>query len=312
MKTSRRLLLKLLMLAPPSLVWRFARVYIAGETIDDAVRVIRKLNSQGCRATVDVLGEDVTDEREVGLFVEAYRQAIEVIVREKLDANVSIKPTAMGLKIAPEVARRATTEVLRTAGKNGMSARMDMEDSSTTQTTLDLYDQLRADGFGNVGVVLQSYLRRTLGDAARLGEMGASVRLCKGIYIEPRRLAYQDRETVRAAFVTALETLLVAPRSFTAIATHDEWLTVMAEGLIQKHRVGRERYEFQMLLGVDPLLRGRLVGLGHPLRVYVPFGKGWRGYSMRRLMENPRFAGHVARNVLSPGRTRDDAVAADH
>jgi proline dehydrogenase len=213
----------------------------------------------------------------------------------------------MGLKIAPEVALRATSEVLQAAARRGMFVRMDMEDSSTTQSTLDLYERLRAERFFNVGVVLQSYLRRTLGDARRLAEQEASVRLCKGIYIEPRRFAYQDRDTVRESFVGSLETLLAAPRSYTAIATHDEWLTVVARHLIQKYGVGRDRYEFQMLLGVDPLLRRHLVAEGHPLRVYVPFGKGWRGYSMRRLMENPRFAGHVARNVLRPARTRDDA-----
>ncbi len=302
MKTSRRVLLKVLMLAPPRLVWRFARVYIAGDAIEDAVRVIRKLNSEGCRATVDVLGEDVADEREVNQFVEAYRQAIDVIVREGLDANVSIKPTAMGLKIGPEVVHRATTEVLRAAARRGMFVRMDMEDSSTTEATLDLYDQLRAEGFNNVGVVLQSYLRRTLADAQRLAGLGASVRLCKGIYVEPRIVAYQDYDTVRTSFVAAREALLTGERSYTGIATHDEWLTVQARRLIQRLGLGRDRYEFQMLLGVDPLLRRSLVNEGHPLRVYVPFGKGWRGYSMRRLMENPKFAGHVARNVLRPQR----------
>lgn len=300
MKASRRWLLKVLMLAPPRLVWRFARVYIAGETIEDAVRVIRTLNGEGCRATVDVLGEDVADEREVNQFVEGYRQAIDVIVREGLDANISIKPTAMGLKIGPEVVHRATTEVLRTAARRGMFVRMDMEDSSTTQATLDLYDQLREEGFNNVGVVLQSYLRRTLVDARRLAGLGASVRLCKGIYVEPRRVAYQDHDTVRESYVAALEALLTGERSYTAIATHDEWLSVAARRLIQRLGLGRDRYEFQMLLGVDPLLRRTLVAEGHPLRVYVPFGQGWRGYSMRRLMENPKFAAHVARNVLLP------------
>lgn len=301
MRSGRRTLVKLLKLVPKPLVWRFARVYIAGETIEDAVRTIRELNREGCRATVDVLGEDVADEREVTQFVDAYRVVIETIVREGLDSNVSIKPTAMGLKIGPELAYRATAEVLRTAAKHDLFVRIDMEDSSTTTTTLELYRRLRSEGLVNTGVVLQSMLRRTLADARRLAEENASVRLVKGIYVEPRELAYQDYDTVRLAFVTMMDVLMSAPGTYAAVATHDEYLVEAARHTVVRYGLPTSRYEFQMLLGVDPLLRRALVADGHPMRVYVPFGKGWHGYSIRRLVENPAMAQHVARHVLGLG-----------
>lgn len=301
MKKSRRFLARLLELTPKPLVWKFARTYIAGETLADAMRVIRGLNSEGCRATVDVLGESVRDEREVEFFVETYRQTIEALVRDGLDSNISVKPTAMGLLISPELTRRSIIEILRHAKKHGMFVRIDMEDSSTTSSTLELVEQLKADGFDNVGVALQSYLRRTLADALRLARAGMSIRLCKGIYVEPREVAYQAFDTIRYSYIAALEAILSEPNAYVGIATHDEFLTVAARALIQKWGSTRERYEFQMLLGVDPLLRRLLVAEGHPLRVYVPFGKGWHPYSIRRLLENPRMARHVIQNVLGFG-----------
>lgn len=307
MRKSRRGLVKLLQMVPKPLVWRFARTYIAGERIEDAVRVIRGLNGEGARATVDVLGEDVTDEREVAFFVEQYRIAIETIVREGLDSNISVKPTAMGLSIAPELARRSLTEILRAAARHGMFVRIDMEDSSTTAATLALYEQLRADGFENVGVVLQAYLRRSLADTRRIADAAGSVRVVKGIYVEPRQVAFQEFDTVRLSFTQMVETLLEKPPAYCAIATHDEYLTVAARHAIARLGVSRNRYEFQMLLGVDPQLRHLLIAEGHPMRVYVPFGAGWHGYSIRRLLENPKMASHVARNVLGFGPGREPA-----
>jgi len=304
MRARRRLLLKLLLLTPRPLVWRFARTYIAGESLDDAVTTVRRLNGEGCRATVDVLGEEVTRLDEVQAFVDAYKATIDRLVSEGLDANVSLKPTALGLRIDAAHAFEAHAEILAHARRHGMFVRMDMEDSSVTQATLDLYHRLREAGFDNVGVVLQAYLRRTLDDARRLAVEGASVRLCKGIYVEPRELAYQDFDLVRASFVDALEVLLRAERGYCGIATHDEYLVFHGRRLVRELGLGDDRYEFQMLLGVDAQLRRLLVGEGHKLRVYVPYGRSWFGYSIRRLLENPRMAAHVARNVLGfgPGR----------
>ncbi len=300
MTRSKRALLKVLLMTPKPLVWRFARTYIAGETLDDAVETIRALNREGARATVDVLGEGVTNEAEVEFYVEQYGLTIDRIVAESLDSNISIKPTAMGLAISPDLAFRSISAVLDRAHRHGMFVRMDMEDSPFTASTLDLYFRLREAGFDNVGVVLQAYLRRTLEDAARLAAAGASVRLCKGIYVEPRTLAYQDFDTVRGAFVAAME-VLMRGSGYTAVATHDEWLVFHALRLVHNLQVPGSRYEFQMLLGVDPALRRIIIGHGHGMRVYVPYGQGWFGYSIRRLLENPRFATHVVKNVMGFG-----------
>jgi len=301
MSRGRRALTRLLMLAPSGLVWRFARTYIAGSRLEDGLATVRRLNGEGCRATLDVLGEGVTNAEEVRRYVEAYRAAIEGIVRERLDANLSIKPTAMGLALSVDLAFDSVAEVLRAAAEHDLFVRLDMEDSSVTEKTLELYRALVEAGHRNVGVVLQAYLRRTLHDVRALAAEGASVRICKGIYIEPREIAYQDDAVIRASFVDALEVLLRSDGARAAIATHDEWLVFAARRMIRELGVPPERYEFQMLLGVDAQLRRLLVREGHPLRVYVPYGAGWRAYSIRRLVENPRLAAHVARNVLGFG-----------
>ena len=305
MRARRRLLLRLLLMTPRPLVWRFARTYIAGARLDDAVQTVRSLNAEGCSATVDVLGEEVTRLDEVQAFVDAYKTTIERLNAERLDATVSVKPTALGLRIDAQHAFEAHAEILDCARRHdGMFVRLDMEDSSVTQATLDLYHRLRRAGYDNVGVVLQAYLRRTLDDARALAAEGASVRLCKGIYIEPRELAYQEYDLVRASFVDALEVLLRAPHGHCGIATHDEMLVFHGRRLVRELGLDAGRYEFQMLLGVDPQLRRLLVTEGHRLRVYVPYGEAWFGYSIRRLLENPRMAALVARNVLGfgPGR----------
>lgn len=296
-----RLVARMLPAVPAPILWRFSRRYIAGPSLDDAVRTVRDLNGLGCSATLDILGESVTDPEETRRNADLYIGALDRIAGEGLDSNISIKPTAMGLAFSPELARDSVRKILEAAAGHGLTVRLDMEDSSVTQKTLDLYRALRAEGLANVGVVLQSYLRRTLVDARELAAAGASVRVCKGIYVEPRRLAYQDYWLVRDAFLDAVEVLLREPKAYVAIATHDEWLVFQSRRLIAELRVPRERYEFQMLLGVDPAMRKMIVSEGHPLRVYVPYGTGWYAYSIRRLVENPRFAAHVVRNVLGFG-----------
>ncbi len=301
MSRRSRALVAILTKIPRPLVWRFAKNYIAGPTLDDGLRVVRDLNGKGCRATMDVLGEDVFEESEVRAYVDAYRDMIRRIVAEGLDANISVKPTAMGLKMSRELALEAVGEVLDEAARHGMFVRLDMEDSSVTGATLDLWRELRRRGYDEVGVVLQSYLRRTLDDARRLAAEGASVRLCKGIYIEPRAVAYDDPWTIRDSFVDALEVLLRAEGTRVGIATHDEWLVFHGRRLVRELGIEKDRYEFQMLLGVDEFLRDLLVAEGHPMRIYVPFGEGWHGYSIRRLVENPRLAAHITRAVLGLG-----------
>jgi len=297
-------IVRLLPAVPKPVVRRISSRYIAGEELDDALRVVLQLNAEGKLATIDVLGEEITEPGEAQAIAAAYREAFEAIERGKLDSNVSIKPTALGLKLGYDLFRENLTEVVEHAASRGNFVRIDMEDSSTTDDTLRLYRELRAAGHDNVGVVLQARLKRTLADIAELAELTPNVRLCKGIYLEPPELAYRDFDSVRASFVHALEALLEAG-CYVGIATHDEWLLEQGQRLVSTRGLGREDYEFQMLLGVRPALGDELVRGGHRLRIYTPFGRHWYAYSLRRLQENPKIAGYIAADTVGrfiPGR----------
>jgi proline dehydrogenase len=297
MSTFNRLLVTGLPAVPKPIVGRVASRYVAGESLDAAVRVVRSLNQQGAMATVDVLGEEVKERDRAVRAVEEYLRVFDTIAREGLDSNVSIKLTLLGLKIDEAFCRDNVERIVAKAKEHGNFVRIDMEDRTTTDATLRIYHELHA-RYGNVGPVLQAYMRRTLSDVAALPKQGASVRLCKGIYVEPRAVAWKGYDTVRANFVRALEKL-IEHGVYPAIATHDEYLVCQAVGLIDKHGLRREQYEFQMLLGVDEEMRRILIAGGHRLRVYVPYGRDWYPYSMRRLRENPEVARHVLRAMLS-------------
>ena len=272
---------------PRPVVQLFSQRYIAGPTRTDAVRVVQRLNRDGKLATIDVLGEEITHEDEARAIARAYLDVFAAVERDRLDANVSVKLTALGLELDYELCKENLLSVV----SQGKFVRIDMEDSSTTDETLRLYRELREDGHDNVGVVLQAYLRRTLDDIARLADLRPNVRLCKGIYVEPPALAYTGYEAVRANYVKALHAL-AATASHVAIATHDEWL------IEQALRDLPPSYEFQMLLGVREERASELVAAGHTLRVYVPFGEHWYQYSLRRLQENPAMAGTIARSTV--------------
>lgn len=274
---------------PRPVVHFFARRYVAGATLDSAVATVRRLTAEGCCATVDVLGESVTSRELAQTAVAAYLEVLETIVARSLDANVSLKPTQMGLQIDERFCHDNIATIIERASAHGIFVRIDMEDSPTTDATLRIYRRLATRFPGRCGVVLQSRLRRTLDDAAALAAAGANVRLCKGIYLEPRAVAYEDREIIRDNYVHVLR-MLLAGGSYVGIATHDEWLVAEALALIRQLGLAHERYEFQMLLGVDPQLRRILTREGHRLRVYVPFGSHWYPYSVRRLRENPAIA----------------------
>jgi proline dehydrogenase len=286
-----RALVRLLPAVPRPVVRRIADRYIAGEEIDDAVATVSELNAEGKTATIDVLGEEIHNAEEAQQIVDAYGDAIEAIGEHGLDANVSIKPTALGLKLGYDVGRRNLETVVRHALERSNFVRIDMEDSTTTDDTLRMYRELRDVGLDNVGVVLQARLRRTLDDIAALADLRPNVRICKGIYLEPESIAYTEFEEIRASYVRSLEAL-VETASFVGIATHDEFL--ISEG----KRIARERYEFQMLLGVRESLGQELVRGGERLRIYVPFGRQWYEYSLRRLQENPRIAGYIATDTV--------------
>jgi proline dehydrogenase len=284
-----RALVALLPTMPRSLVRRVSARYIAGSTLDDAMRVVRGLNAAGKLATIDVLGEEIRSSDEAAAISASYHDVLARISAEELRANISIKLTGLGLGLDYDLCRTNVESLVRDAAARGSYVRIDMEDSSTTDETLRLYRELRAAGYDNVGVVLQARLRRTLGDVAGLED----VRLCKGIYIEPEEIAFQGYEEVRASFLDCLCALLDAG-AYVGIATHDEHLLAESLRLVAEHRLGRDDYEFQMLLGVRPERGDELVAAGHRLRIYVPYGTHWYEYSLRRLQENPQIAGYVA------------------
>jgi len=296
------LIVRGLPVVPKAIVGRVARRYVAGATLADALRTLQALAAEGAMGTLDLLGEEIR-ERELALRnVEQYERMLSEITAAGLPANISVKPTAIGLKIDEGFFHDNMLRLVEKAREQSSFVRIDMEDVSTTDATLRVYAEIQR-RVGHVGVVLQAYLRRTLGDIEGLPRAGANVRLCKGIYIEPRSHAYKEFAAVRLNFLRALEKLLERG-VYAAIATHDDYLVCGALGLLDKLRVPRERYEFQMLLGVEPGLRRILLAEGHRLRVYVPYGEDWYPYSIRRLRENPQIAKHVLRALIgrrSPG-----------
>ena len=295
---------RLLPAVPRSIVGRVAAPYIAGPTLDDARRVVGELNAAGRSATVDVLGEEITRPESAEAIAAAYHEALAAISTDGLDANVSVKLTALGLHVDADLCRSLLTDVLRDAASRRIFVRIDMEDSSTTDATLGLYRSLREEGYEGVGIVLQAALRRTLSDIEALSDVEPSVRLCKGIYVEPSSIAFRERQVIRKSFVACLDALLDAGCRV-AVATHDEWL--LEQALERMPRLEKAGYELQMLLGVRASRGRELVAAGHPLRIYVPYGQQWYEYSLRRLQENPSVAGHVAKDLLGrvvPGRLR--------
>jgi proline dehydrogenase len=292
-----RAIVRMLPAVPRPIVQKLSERYIAGPELKDAREAVRRVNAEGKSATVDVLGEEISNEEDAAAIVRAYQDVFADIERCGLDSGVSVKLTALGLKLGYEVCRSNLDTVVEDAASRGNFVRIDMEDSSTTDDTLRLYRQLRESGHDNVGVVLQAMLRRTLDDVAALADLTPSVRLCKGIYVEPEDVAYQEFDEVRTAFVRTLESLF-DQGCRVGIATHDEWLLDEARRLVAEHELERGDYEFQMLLGVRPELGDQLVREGHRLRIYVPFGRHWYEYSLRRLQENPKLAGYVAADTL--------------
>jgi proline dehydrogenase len=292
-----RAIVRVLPAVPRPVVKRLSERYIAGSTLTEACRVVSALNDQGKMATIDVLGEEITGREEASALLAAYEGVFETIEREGLDSNISVKLTGLGLKLDHAFCRDNIAELVSEAAGRGNFVRIDMEDSSTTSETLEIYRELRDQGLDNVGVVLQAYMKRTLADIASLADLRANVRICKGIYVEPPEVAFQEFETVRMNFVAALEALFEAG-AYVAVATHDDWLIAEALTLVEERGLAPEQYEFQMLLGVRSDLGDELVREGHRLRIYVPFGRQWYEYSIRRLQENPKIAGYIALDTL--------------
>jgi proline dehydrogenase len=287
---------------PKKLVWIFSRKYIAGETIEDAIRVSKELNSQGIKVTVDLLGEFITSLQQAEENRIAYLNIIDRIQSEHIDGNYSLKPTMFGLLIDKEVCYRNIREIVQKAVGYNSFIRVDMEDSQCTDLEIELYRKLKNEFPANVGLVVQAYLKRTLDDLKNLMDLHSAgnplnYRLCKGIYIEPEAIAFKKYQEINDHFLEDLEFLL-KNGVYAGIATHDKPLVEGAYRLIGQYQVPRDRYEFQMLYGVTPELRRSIVENGHVMRVYVPFGKEWFGYSTRRLKENPKIATHIIKALF--------------
>jgi len=293
-----RLIVKTMPLVPKPVVRRVSNRYIAGDTLADAVRVVRDLNQRGMMATLDLLGEFISKREEATATAAAYIEALNRIAQEKLNSNISIKLTAFGLKLNYDFCLENVRNVAQHARSLGNFVRLDMEDSSCTSDTIRIYQTLRKD-FENLGIVIQAYMRRSLADIRGFMANGAptNVRLCKGIYVEPRNIAYKNRELINKNFTFLLDELMHGG-AYVGIATHDERLAWDGMRLVDHLKLPKDKYEFQMLLGVDEELRDVIVNAGHRLRIYVPYGQHWYAYSVRRLQENPQIAGYVVKNFF--------------
>jgi proline dehydrogenase len=300
-----RLIAAILPYFPKKFIWIFSRAYISGEKMSDAMRASKELNDQGMMVTLDVLGEFITSLDEAEENKQEYLDLIDETERQGIDGNYSLKPTSFGLLIDKEVCYTLMREIVVKAASYNNFCRIDMEDSPCTDLEIELYRRLHAEFPKNVGLVIQAYMRRTYSDLEKMLDMNTpeiptNFRLCKGIYVEPEAIAYKKYEEVNMHFLRDLE-LLFQNRVYVGIATHDRPLIDGAYELIKKYNVPKNMYEFQMLYGVTPKLRKSIIDAGHRMRVYVPFGTKWFGYSTRRLKENPKMAEHIIKALFYKG-----------
>jgi proline dehydrogenase len=290
---------------PKKFIWIFSRSYISGESIEDAMRVSKEFNSKKIRVTFDVLGEFIKTLEEAEANKKEYLDLIDVSHSNGIDGNFSVKPTSFGLLIDKEVCYLHIKEIVAKAASFNNFIRVDMEDSPCTSLEIELFRRLKADYPSNAGLVVQAYLKRTLDDIKGLEDLNSidtplNFRLCKGIYIEPQAIVYRKYEDINQHYLEDLEYML-RNKIYVGIATHDKPLVDAAYRLIEKYNVPKNMYEFQMLYGVTPKLRESIVNKGHMMRVYVPFGKKWFGYSTRRLKENPKIASHIIKAIFMKG-----------
>ena len=295
----------LLPFMPKGFVWIFSKRYIAGKKIEDAVRVSKDLNQKGISVTADLLGEFITSLDQASKNKDEYFDIIETFEKEKIDGNYSLKPTMFGLLLDEDVCYQNTREIVQKASEYNNFVRVDMEDSQCIDREIQLFRKLKAEFPKNVGLVFQSYMKRTMKDLEDLMDLHTegvplNYRLCKGIYVEPPEVAYKKYKEINAHFLKDLE-FMFRHKIYPGIATHDKPLVAGAYQLIEKYNVPHDKYEFQMLYGVTPELRKSIMGKGHPMRVYVPFGEQWFAYSTRRLKENPKMASLIIKAMFFRG-----------
>lgn len=290
---------------PKKFIWLFSRSYISGETIDDAMIVSREFKKNKIDITIDVLGEFIKSLEEAEENKQEYLNLIDVTFKSGIAGNFSVKPTFFGLLIDKEICFQHIREIVAKAASYNGFIRIDMEDSSCTDDEIKLFRRLQAEFPGNVGLVVQSYLKRTLDDIKGLSDLNSekhplNFRLCKGIYIESEKIAYKKYEEINQHYLEDLE-YMFKNKIYVGIATHDKPVVEGAYKLLKKYSVPKNMYEFQMLYGVTPNLRASIVNDGHKMRVYVPFGKKWFGYCTRRLKENPKMASDIIKAIFVKG-----------
>ncbi len=290
---------------PKRFVWIFSKKYIAGETLDEALLATKQLNEKGIMTTIDLLGEFITNLEQAHENKLGYLNIIRTLCQSGANANFSLKPTSFGMLLDQETCYQNVREIIACAASFNSFVRIDMEDSKCVDMEIELYNRLREEFPLSVGLVLQAYLKRTDADIDKLltthtAEKPINFRLCKGIYIESPEIAFKDRQIINDNYLHCLETLL-SKGVYVGIATHDRNLVTGALSIIKKYQLSTDQYEFQMLYGVTPELRQELVKEGHRLRVYVPYGKDWFGYSTRRLKENPQIASHIIKSIFVRG-----------
>lgn len=300
-----KLIASLLPLMPKGLVWIFSKRYIAGKKVQDAINAAKKLNKDGIMVTIDLLGEFITKLSEAEDNKNIYLNIIDTVEKENVNGNYSLKPTMFGLLIDKDECYKYIREIVVKAASYDNFVRIDMEDSQCVDMEIDIFRKLKKEFPKNVGLVLQAYLRRTPADVKAMldlntKEIPVNYRLCKGIYVEPEKIAYKKYEEVNNQFLLNLETMF-KNGIYPGIATHDVPLVEGAYKLIEKYNVPKDKYEFQMLYGVTPSLRKSIVEKGHRMRIYVPFGEKWFAYSTRRLKENPRMATDIIKALFVRG-----------
>lgn len=300
-----KLLANALPYMPKKLIWVFSKRYIAGETIDDGIKACRLLNQQGMEVTVDLLGEFIGTIEQAEENKKKYIQIINRFISEGIVGNFSLKPTMFGLLIDKDICLEKVEEVIKAAAEKNSFVRIDMEDAQCVDNELDLYRKLQQKYPANVGLVLQAYLRRTKNDLLNMGQIHVNgnplnFRLCKGIYVEPKHIAYKEFEEIQEHYLDDLNFML-DHNMYVGIATHDKKLVEKAFEMIDEKKLDKTKYEFQMLYGVTPELRSYIVKQGYKMRVYVPFGKDWFGYSTRRLKENPKMASLIVKALFFRG-----------
>ncbi len=297
MNPINKFIVQFVKILPQQVVYIFAKKYVAGPNIEDAIRVVQELNSKGIMATMDVLGESITKKSEAEETKKHCFDMLDVIKKYNLDANVSIKPTSLGLNLDKEFCYNQIEEIVKKAKEYNNFIRIDMEDTPYTDSTFNILKRIR-EKYDNVGVVVQAYLRRTYDDIVKLNKEGVNYRLCKGIYVEPEHLAYKGRQEVRENFVKIFDQML-SDGNYVGIATHDDYLIKESYRLIEEKNLPKDKYEFQMLYGVTEHLRDKINADGHRIRIYVPWGEHWYAYSIRRLQENPQVAWYITKSIFS-------------